>query len=380
MVKKLNLTVGLVMVLFGFVLMVNSVPGAYVPGVDETISFSPGDDSTEGDSSGVDGAMGSIILAMGVFFLAKSRERKRGQAAMEFLMTYGWAILAAIIAIGSLAYFGVFSGVGFPDVGVVNAPFYSSGISIGSQFINLELENNGAEGVTVTSIRIVSDDGGECSLGNPGLSPELPSEDLLGLGPGVGGSGTPCGPGENHPGECESEPPGCGQGTIQISDFACSLGQVCCIESNAPTANFIISDPVNAGSIGIEITLSDGDEDDLNLIFYADSIPTSYDLQSPDYSITHTWSDLEDGSSHNWALNVSDIYASSYYSGSFDVVFGEVFSEPMGIGETKVFDLDCEQFNLVSGDNFKGDIFITYVKGGSGLPLVSTGSISGKVV
>ena len=33
---------------------------------------------------------------------------KRGQAAMEFLMTYGWAILAAITAIGVLAYFGVF--------------------------------------------------------------------------------------------------------------------------------------------------------------------------------------------------------------------------------------------------------------------------------
>lgn len=34
---------------------------------------------------------------------------KRGQAAVEFLMTYGWAILAAVIAIGVLAYFGVFS-------------------------------------------------------------------------------------------------------------------------------------------------------------------------------------------------------------------------------------------------------------------------------
>lgn len=34
---------------------------------------------------------------------------KKGQLAMEFLMTYGWAILASIIAIGVLAYFGVFS-------------------------------------------------------------------------------------------------------------------------------------------------------------------------------------------------------------------------------------------------------------------------------
>lgn len=33
--------------------------------------------------------------------------QKRGQAAMEFLMTYGWAILVVLIAIGALAYFGV---------------------------------------------------------------------------------------------------------------------------------------------------------------------------------------------------------------------------------------------------------------------------------
>jgi uncharacterized protein (UPF0333 family) len=31
--------------------------------------------------------------------------QQRGQAAMEFLMTYGWAILVVLIAIGALAYF-----------------------------------------------------------------------------------------------------------------------------------------------------------------------------------------------------------------------------------------------------------------------------------
>lgn len=34
---------------------------------------------------------------------------KRGQAAMEFLMTYGWAILVVLVAVGALAYFGVLS-------------------------------------------------------------------------------------------------------------------------------------------------------------------------------------------------------------------------------------------------------------------------------
>ena len=33
--------------------------------------------------------------------------RRRGQAAMEFLMTYGWSVLVVLIVIGALAYFGV---------------------------------------------------------------------------------------------------------------------------------------------------------------------------------------------------------------------------------------------------------------------------------
>jgi len=32
---------------------------------------------------------------------------RKAQAAMEFLMTYGWAILVVLVAIAALAYFGV---------------------------------------------------------------------------------------------------------------------------------------------------------------------------------------------------------------------------------------------------------------------------------
>ena len=34
---------------------------------------------------------------------------KKAQAAMEFLMTYGWAILVVLVVIGALSYFGVLS-------------------------------------------------------------------------------------------------------------------------------------------------------------------------------------------------------------------------------------------------------------------------------
>ena len=38
------------------------------------------------------------------------RKNNKGQAAVEFLTTYSWAILALIIALAALAYFDVFDG------------------------------------------------------------------------------------------------------------------------------------------------------------------------------------------------------------------------------------------------------------------------------
>ncbi len=51
--------------------------------------------------------------------------KKRGQAALEFLMTYAWAILVVIIIIGALAYFGVLS----PDTLVPDKCTFSTGLA-----------------------------------------------------------------------------------------------------------------------------------------------------------------------------------------------------------------------------------------------------------
>jgi len=96
---------------------------------------------------------------------------KRGQAAMEFLMTYGWAILAAIIAIGVLAYFGVFSpGQYIGSSTIVTAPFYANawnvqqdidGGTIGDQSAaSIELVNNGGETLTLISLDLTGVDSG----------------------------------------------------------------------------------------------------------------------------------------------------------------------------------------------------------------------------
>lgn len=81
--------------------------------------------------------------------------KNKGQAAMEFLMTYGWAILAAIIAIGVLAYFGVFSpGKYTPSATVVNPPFYATGANVNPSTVLVEVQNQGGEDLNVTSFAV----------------------------------------------------------------------------------------------------------------------------------------------------------------------------------------------------------------------------------
>ncbi len=63
---------------------------------------------------------------------------RKSQAALEFLMTYGWAILVVLVAVGALAYFGVLSPDKFlptkcalqPGIGCLDSKVTSGTISI----------------------------------------------------------------------------------------------------------------------------------------------------------------------------------------------------------------------------------------------------------
>ncbi len=52
-------------------------------------------------------------------------KKRKSQAALEFIMTYGWAILVVLVAIGALAYFGVLS----PDKFLPSKCVLQSGIA-----------------------------------------------------------------------------------------------------------------------------------------------------------------------------------------------------------------------------------------------------------
>jgi hypothetical protein len=87
----------------------------------------------------------------------------KGQAAMEFLMTYGWAILAAVIAIAALAYFGVFSQ-NVPELCTINAPLGCQDSKINITGANLIVSNNVGSSLEISNFTVLG-----CGEYSPGV-------------------------------------------------------------------------------------------------------------------------------------------------------------------------------------------------------------------
>ena len=82
-------------------------------------------------------------------------KNKKGQRAMEFLETYGWAILAAIIAIGVLAYFGVFTSGQYvveKEYFVSYAYFIDGGYGFGNGFIDINITGDISENELINGL------------------------------------------------------------------------------------------------------------------------------------------------------------------------------------------------------------------------------------
>ena len=92
-----------------------------------------------------------------------SRERsmssRSGQAAMEFLMTYGWAILVVLAAIAALAYFGVLSPEKFlPQKCLMETGFNCISSKVEITQSTIVLQNGYGRSVSIDKIDI-----GKCS-------------------------------------------------------------------------------------------------------------------------------------------------------------------------------------------------------------------------
>jgi len=67
----------------------------------------------------------------------KNNNSKKGQAALEFLTTYGWAFIVILVMIGALSYFGVLNPKGLlPEKCLFEQPFncvdYTADLTAGS--------------------------------------------------------------------------------------------------------------------------------------------------------------------------------------------------------------------------------------------------------
>ncbi len=82
---------------------------------------------------------------------------------MEFLMTYGWAILVVLAAIGALAYFGVLSPDRFlPDKCTANPPFSCTQYKVlggTTTTVNLTISNNAGSDLQNVIVGFTCNDG-----------------------------------------------------------------------------------------------------------------------------------------------------------------------------------------------------------------------------
>jgi hypothetical protein len=81
---------------------------------------------------------------------------RKGQAALEFMMTYGWAILVVLAAIGALSYFGVLNPSRFtPDTCLASVPFSCPGkplISLTTNNVVFSFVNGEGFSVALSSV------------------------------------------------------------------------------------------------------------------------------------------------------------------------------------------------------------------------------------
>ncbi|HLD89116.1 MAG TPA: hypothetical protein VI894_02835 [Candidatus Nanoarchaeia archaeon] len=84
-------------------------------------------------------------------------KKRKAQAALEFLMTYGWAILVVLAAIAALVYFGVFSPERFlPESCVLTSGLACVDFKITSTNVSLFIQNGLGETVNIQGINLTN--------------------------------------------------------------------------------------------------------------------------------------------------------------------------------------------------------------------------------
>jgi uncharacterized protein (UPF0333 family) len=81
--------------------------------------------------------------------------RKKGQAALEFLTTYGWAFMVILVMIGALAYFGVLNPSKLvPDQCIASSGFTCVDAAANSSGLAAILTANRGETITISGLSV----------------------------------------------------------------------------------------------------------------------------------------------------------------------------------------------------------------------------------
>jgi hypothetical protein len=98
---------------------------------------------------------------------------RKGQAALEFLMTYGWAILVVLAAIAALAYFGVLSPDRFlPSKCTVTGGFSCVEYKVDgtAETVTINIQNNLGVDADLVAVQLITSD---CTLVAGSLTPQF---------------------------------------------------------------------------------------------------------------------------------------------------------------------------------------------------------------
>ncbi len=101
--------------------------------------------------------------------------QRRSQAAMEFLMTYGWAVLVVLVVIGAFAYFGIINPSNFvPERCQFSMPLDCEEHLVTTTpsdagTIKFTIRNGGGRDIKILKINATNDDliGTSCSFVSP---------------------------------------------------------------------------------------------------------------------------------------------------------------------------------------------------------------------
>lgn len=97
--------------------------------------------------------------------------KKRGQAAMEFLMTYGWALLVVLIALGALAYFGLLNpGKALPDSCFLGPGLHCKEFKVDTTGIRMSVTNSLGKDIDEFVVTIGGSSFSETCVGQSGFA------------------------------------------------------------------------------------------------------------------------------------------------------------------------------------------------------------------